>query len=77
MKASAFAYHDPKTLQELNSLLGSLDNIRILAGGQSLMPMLNMRYASPDDVIDINHITDLSGVAMTPAGMIDKINAIQ
>jgi carbon-monoxide dehydrogenase medium subunit len=69
MKASAFAYHDPKTMQELNNLLGSLDNIRILAGGQSLMPMLNMRYAFPDHVIDINHIADLSGVAMTPAGL--------
>ena len=69
MKASAFAYHDPKTVQELNTLLGSLDNVRILAGGQSLMPMLNMRYAFPDNVIDINHIAGLAEVAMTPAGL--------
>ena len=69
MKASAFAYHDPKTVQELNSLLGSLDNVRILAGGQSLMPMLNMRYAFPDHVIDINHIAGLAEVVMTPQGL--------
>lgn len=69
MKASAFSYHDPKTVQELNSLLGSLDNVRILAGGQSLMPMLNMRYAFPDHVIDINHIAGLAEVVMTPQGL--------
>lgn len=69
MKASAFAYHDPQSLQELNSLLGSLENVRILAGGQSLMPMLNMRYAFPDHVIDINRIDELAGVTLTPQGL--------
>lgn len=69
MKASAFAYHDPKTVQELNGLLGSLDNVRILAGGQSLMPMLNMRYAFPDHVIDINKIEGFDTVELTPQGL--------
>jgi carbon-monoxide dehydrogenase medium subunit len=70
MKAPAFAYHDPKSLADLNALLGSLENIRVLAGGQSLMPMLNMRYALPDHVIDINGITELSGIRETADGLL-------
>ena len=52
MKPPRFAYHDPQTLPEALALLGRLDNARLLAGGQSLMPMLNMRLASPDHVIE-------------------------
>ncbi len=42
------------------ALIGSLENAKILAGGQSLMPMLNMRYVLPDHVIDLNRIDGLS-----------------
>ena len=38
----------------------SLDNAKLLAGGQSLMPMLNMRYVLPDHVIDLNRVDGLS-----------------
>jgi carbon-monoxide dehydrogenase medium subunit len=38
----------------------SLDNAKLLAGGQSLMPMLNMRYVLPDHVIDLNRVDALS-----------------
>ncbi len=62
MKASPFAYFAPDTLQEALDLLGSLDNAKILAGGQSLMAMLNLRYAMPDQLVDINGISDLAGV---------------
>lgn len=41
-------------------MLAKYENAKILAGGQSLMPMLNMRYAYPDHLIDINRIEDLS-----------------
>ena len=41
-------------------MLGTLENARVLAGGQSLMPMMNFRYVMPDHVIDINKISDLS-----------------
>ncbi len=60
MKPAPFTYHDPKTAQEAAGLLGSLENARVLAGGQSLMPMMNFRYVMPDHIIDINGITDLS-----------------
>lgn len=69
MKASAFSYHDPRSLDALYGLLGSLENCRLLAGGQSLMPMLNMRYAFPDHVIDINRIEGLDDIKLTDQGL--------
>jgi carbon-monoxide dehydrogenase medium subunit len=60
MKPPPFQYHDPATLAEAVALLGSLDNAKLLAGGQSLMPMLNMRFVLPDHVIDLNRVEGLS-----------------
>src|SRR5262249_15615697 len=60
MKPPRFRYHDPETVSEVIGLLGRLDNARVLAGGQSLMPMLNMRLALPDDVIDLHRVKGLS-----------------
>lgn len=60
MKPPRFAYHDPRTVPEALALLGKLDNARVLAGGQSLMPMLNMRLAAPDHIVDLNGIAELS-----------------
>ena len=50
MKPPLFSYHDPRTAADVVGLLTSLDNAKLLAGGQSLMPMLNMRYVLPDHV---------------------------
>jgi carbon-monoxide dehydrogenase medium subunit len=41
-------------------MLASLDNAKLLAGGQSLMPMLNMRYVQPDHIVDLNRVDGLS-----------------
>ena len=60
MKPPPFRYHDPATVAEAVALLGSLENAKLLAGGQSLMPMLAMRYVLPDHVIDLNRIADLA-----------------
>lgn len=60
MKPPAFSYHDPRTTADVVALLGSLDNAKLLAGGQSLMPMLNMRFVLPDHVIDLNRVDGLS-----------------
>jgi aerobic carbon-monoxide dehydrogenase medium subunit len=62
MKAPPFQYHRPKTRQELGALLAQLDNAKILAGGQSLMPMMNLRVIAPDHLIDINRIPALAGI---------------
>ena len=60
MKPPRFAYHDPQTVPEVIALLGKLENARLLAGGQSLMPMLNMRLAAPDHIVDLNGVAALS-----------------
>jgi carbon-monoxide dehydrogenase medium subunit len=60
MKPPPFSYHDPRTVGEAVGLLATLENAKVLAGGQSLMPMLNMRFVLPDHVIDLNRIEGLS-----------------
>ena len=60
MKPPPFSYHDPKTVAEVVGLLSRLENAKLLAGGQSLMPMLNMRFVLPDHVIDLNRVDGLS-----------------
>lgn len=60
MKPPPFSYHDPDTLADAVALLARLENAKLLAGGQSLMPMLNMRYVLPDHVIDLNRVGELA-----------------
>jgi carbon-monoxide dehydrogenase medium subunit len=60
MKPPNFSYHDPRTTAEAVGLLSSLENAKLLAGGQSLMPMLNMRFVLPDHVIDLNRVDGLN-----------------
>ena len=60
MKPPPFRYHDPRSVSDAVGLLSRLENPKLLAGGQSLMPMLNMRYVLPDNVIDLNKIETLA-----------------
>jgi carbon-monoxide dehydrogenase medium subunit len=62
MKPAPFAYHDPRTLDEAVGLLASHDNAKLIAGGQSLVPMLNMRFVVADHVVDLNRVAGLSFV---------------
>ena len=64
MKPAPFIYHNPRTIPEAVALLGKLDNAKILAGGQSLMAMLNMRYAMPDNIVDLNDVEGLAGIEL-------------
>ncbi len=48
-------------------MLASLDNVRPLAGGQSLMPMMNFRYVMPDHVVDLNKIDELAYIRSDPS----------
>jgi aerobic carbon-monoxide dehydrogenase medium subunit len=70
MKPPAFQYHAPKTIAEVINLLASLDNNRLLAGGQSLMPMLNMRYALPDHIIDLNRVEGLASISLSSSALL-------
>ena len=61
MKPAPFEYVAPESLEEATSLLGEHGEVgKILAGGQSLGPLLNMRLASPEVLIDINRLNELS-----------------
>lgn len=62
MKPPRFQYHDPRNLGEALRLLASLENAKVLAGGQSLMPMLNMRFVFPEHIVDLNQLDELSFV---------------
>jgi carbon-monoxide dehydrogenase medium subunit len=61
MKPAAFDYVRPSTVAEACGALGP-DETRIIAGGQSLGPMLNLRLAQPKRLIDISRLPDLGGV---------------
>ena len=63
MKPPPFAYHRPESVAAAIALLARLENAKLLAGGQSLMPMLNLRYLYPDHVIDLNRIPDLADIS--------------
>ncbi len=60
MKPPTFAYHRPDSVSDALDCLRTLDgDVRLLAGGQSLVPMLNFRLARPDHLVDLNGLTEL------------------
>ena len=59
MKPPPFEYFSPAQLPEAVQLYAGSENARVLAGGQSLMAMLNMRFIFPERLIDLNRIADL------------------
>jgi carbon-monoxide dehydrogenase medium subunit len=71
MKPAAFAYYDPPTTEEALHLLAELgEDAKVLAGGQSLMPMMNMRLARPAALIDINRTQELAYLNETNDGLL-------
>jgi carbon-monoxide dehydrogenase medium subunit len=75
MKPAGFAYHSPRELDEALALLARAadgeEEIRILAGGQSLVPMMNFRLAAPDALIDIGRISELRVLRVGPDGQLE------
>ena len=65
MKPAPFRYHDPRTVDDAVGLLASFENARALAGGQSLMPMMNFRFAMPDHLVDLNKVDELAYIRVT------------
>ena len=65
LKPAPFQYHAPRSKADALHLLASLDDARVLAGGQSLMPMLNFRLAAPAHVIDLNRTPGLAGIQVS------------
>lgn len=62
MKPPPFAYARPASVEEAAGLLGADDGATLLAGGQSLVPMLNLRMTRPTTLIDISSLPDLAGI---------------
>jgi carbon-monoxide dehydrogenase medium subunit len=71
MKPAAFEYHRPASLADTYDLLDRYgEGGRVLAGGQSLVPTLNMRLVTPRAVIDINRLPGLDEIRVTPGGLL-------
>jgi carbon-monoxide dehydrogenase medium subunit len=69
VKPAPFTYHAPASAGEALALLAEHgDEAKVLAGGQSLLPLLNFRLARPGHLIDINRLPGLDAIERTPAG---------
>jgi aerobic carbon-monoxide dehydrogenase medium subunit len=65
MKAAAFAYARAKSVEDALQLLAAHgDRAKVLSGGQSLMPAMNLRLISPELIVDIGGIRELRGIAV-------------
>jgi aerobic carbon-monoxide dehydrogenase medium subunit len=69
MKLPAFDYACPTTVAEAVALLGSRDEAKALAGGQSLVPMMAFRIASPSLLVDLRKLSDLRQIAIDVEGV--------
>jgi len=69
VKPPPFEYHAPSTIEEACALLGSLEDAKVLAGGQSLVPLLNFRLARPAHLADINRIRGLDAIYERDGGV--------
>jgi carbon-monoxide dehydrogenase medium subunit len=69
MKPAPFDYHAPRTLDEATSLMATLDNAKLLAGGQSLVPMMNFRYVIADHIVDLSKVRGLAGISTADSKM--------
>jgi len=69
LKPPPFEYHAPTSVNEVCALLGSLDDPKILAGGQSLIPLLNFRLARPRHLVDINRVEGLDRIYERDGGI--------
>ncbi|WP_222268098.1 FAD binding domain-containing protein [Modestobacter marinus] len=70
MKPAPFGYADPTSVAEaLDVLAAEGDGAKVLAGGQSLIPLLSMRLAAPTALVDINRVAGLDRISASPDGV--------
>ena len=69
MKPAPFEYHRPQSIDEALACLASLEDAKVLAGGQSLMAMMNFRYVTPAHIVDLNRIAELAGIDENDGGL--------
>jgi len=69
VKPPRFTYHAPTTIDEATAVLAEhSEDAKVLAGGQSLIPLLNFRLAAPAHLVDINGLPGLDSVERTSHG---------
>jgi carbon-monoxide dehydrogenase medium subunit len=69
VKPARFVYHAPSTVAEALRTLGGLEDAKVLAGGQSLVPLLNFRLAMPAHLVDINAVANLDRIYERDGGI--------
>ncbi len=69
VKPPPFDYRAPISIDEVCALLGSLEDAKVLAGGQSLVPLLNFRLARPQYIVDINRVVGLDRIYERDGGV--------
>ncbi|MDE0137724.1 MAG: FAD binding domain-containing protein [bacterium] len=69
MKPAPFDYYRPAAIGEAVEALGSSEDAKVLAGGQSLIPSMNFRLALPDLLVDIRHVDGLDNLETGPDGV--------
>jgi aerobic carbon-monoxide dehydrogenase medium subunit len=75
VKPAPFGYHRPATVAEAVRLLDELqDDVKVLAGGQSLVPLMNFRLSVPAELVDVNGVAELGGHAV--AGDVLRLGAL-
>src|SRR5205823_14563352 len=69
MKPAPFEYQAPATLREAVDLLASDPEAMVIAGGQSLMPLLALRLATPSLLVDLRRVPGLDAIAIDDSGI--------
>jgi len=69
MVPSRFEYHRPASLEEALRSLSSLEDAKVLAGGQSLIPVMKLRFAAPAHLVDINRVPGLDAIEEDGGGL--------
>ena len=71
MIPATFAYHRPQSLQDAIGLLAEHgENVRVVAGGHSLIPMMKLRLAKPEHLVDLQDLTELRGMSSEPGTLV-------
>ena len=78
MKPPPFEYHAPETVEEALALLAEYgDEAKVLAGGQSLVPLLNFRLVRPARLIDLNRIAELDYIGEGRIGALARMRRVE
>jgi carbon-monoxide dehydrogenase medium subunit len=69
VKPAPFRYADPRSVPEALEVLAAEEGAKVLAGGQSLLPLLSMRLAAPATLVDLNRVPGLDTVEVSGDGV--------